>query len=610
MPDFTLDNQDLSANIDSEVFSEDELPKKSIGEIIKPYTGIAIKIIILLVILAFAYWFFFMRYANVTFKVVNYSKGDSPILTTINLEQNGSVEKYNTSDESTTNSVRILPGTYTISIDDSDVGDFYLPNDTLEITKDDDGSSITIFLYPEWAKDIGGFKIEKLPNSIYSNQEVTFKLGLNNSGKMQNIVIKGTGDLNSVNQPIDIKPGKNILLVKFDNFKKPDENLKGSLYIQYAQDLFYTTNINMKVKKLPQVNLVPQKTSYDVNSGSEVTIVFDVDNKSQETISDLNLKLSTANMDIDIINPWIKSISQDINVNPNEKIQIEVVFNVPIREEPKDGEKINLKFTLENSFVNVSKDVELRVHQANIELPKSLDFSTVVAGTLLQKNITISNNTQSKIKITKDILIKITKTNSTNSNYPTDADIYKSIIINPITELNPGANELNITLNILPIYSSENLEGTITLFTEAGELYIPFKFNIQSMDVKLEIQMQTQFKVYPDPNTQNLKTKELTDSTSVTISNTGNIDLNINSITVGGDCKDWPDVSPALTQLTLLPSKKSFSFFLKFTAISTSTLNSSKICILDVSYYDPKTSDGSNLMLGHKQLPFNISLSS
>jgi len=157
-------------------------------------------------------------------------------------------------------------------------------------------------------------------------------------------------------------------------------------------------------------------------------------------------------------------------------------------------------------------------------------------------------------------------------------------------------------------FNSENIEGTITIPTEAGDLIIPFKLNIQSLDVKLDIQMQSQFTVYLDPATLNLKTKELSPQ-PITINNTGNVDLNLVSINLGNDCKNnWPEVSPILTQITQIPNNDKYSFFLKFTA--TNAFNQAKTCTLDVAYYDPKQSTTDSLILAHKQFNFSINISS
>ena len=597
MQDFNT--QELGMNLDAEVFGE-ENQKTSAFDKIKPHIGTIIKIIILLGILFLSYYFFFMRYTYVTFEVQNLSKGLNGNMetTTITLEKEGKQNNYNTGE-----SIKILPGDYTVSINDPELNNLFLANDKLSITKDDEGTTKTIILYPDWTSKLKAARIEG-PSTIYEGQKVDLKFTINNTGKPINITLKGDGDFNNVIEDWDLGTGTKTKIISYINKRKADKAQKtlGSLYIEKTGDKF-KKSFSAKIKKAPQIKL-NTPASYSVKAGQDLKIIFELNNPTNTPVDSLQLELSNANIDSDILKSWIQTQSKDINLGLG-KTSTYITLRIPLNQ---SGNDITFDAIFKNSYVNVKKSVTLKIAQADIIIPKNLDFGLVTAGTgIKQKTILIENNTEFSITLKKDF-DPATNVNITSPADPQNkvSDLLQIFSVDIPDKIEPKAKvEIPITLIIPPNFESDALKGTITINTGGSEdskndFVIPFTLNIVGISLKLELQsLQSEYKFTFDEVSQQSEKKLF----PLTLKNSGNVDLNIMDIKIN-NCSDFGDKEQITVPLTIKKGE-SQGFFLVLKKIYKTNLTEPKSCSFDISYQDPTIPNA--VSFSTKTYPFSIS---
>lgn len=579
MPDdFSFDNvDDLGGNLDSDMFAEQK-PKVNIMAKIKPHIGTIVKILVLILILFAAYYFFFLRYVTVSFDVVNYAiPGGSPETTTITLT-NGKSINVDTGDN-----IRLLPGSYDVSINDPNLDNYYLYTKSITIDKSDDKSTKTIELYPSWFQNIDSIKIVKnsIPKLIYKNQDVSFQANIKYSGKGDSIDLIIELDENQVaEKSVDLKTGENIVDLSFKNYvDKQDKNVHVKVIIDKTNNI-YSTSFEVPVKKPPKFT-INTKDSYEVHAGNNLKMVFELNNSTKYKIPNINFSIISANQDPAIIKSWIQKIPKNLTISPGINT-VNVDFNIPLLKDPKD-KTITVDFS--NSFLSVTKDITIKILPANIELPKSLDLGQMTAGTTITKNIVITNNTNYPLEIDSNANIDITKSSSTNS-LP---QLQNMFIIDLPEELQIGDTSIPIIVVLNPNLQSDNVKGNITIKTTNGlDLTIPFSINITGIEDKLDIGLQDSYTFkFNDKGQLESKNHPI----AITIKNTGNIDLNIVDISLDQKCK----ILANLNTKEMIGNPfilKTLSDPLKIYLIPIATSNlfkstSSYICLLKVTYTDP-----------------------
>ncbi len=560
-------NSDSNANLDSDMFGEEQKPKLDILAAIKPYTGIIIKVLILLVILGAAYWFFFMRYATVSFDVI--ANGAS-VTTTIKLENSGKSMPVDTLTDT-----KLLPGDYTVSFDDPDLSNYYLQNNTVSVSKDNEGTPITIKLYPTWSKDIvkSEFKITKRPANVYTGQSVQLEINITNKGKPIGVTLRGDGDAN-ISQDVDLKTGTNKVIVDFDNVKKTGENLKETFYLDGAKDILKISDFNAIIKKAPSVKL-NSKTIYQTGVGNTLRITFELVNSSQDKIEGLDFNIVSASRDPEVIAGWIVNTPTDVNIIPNGSTSVDVDFNIPLKKVDGDMEKINLTFGFSNSYINLTKNVELDLLPIEFVVPKKIDLEPMTAGTTKTEKITIENKTDYSIDL---------KDSSINSSNPKLASPDVMSLDLPST-IPPGKLDISLNIAIPPTFESDKTDGTIVISTDFGDYSIPFTLNITGINLKIELPtLQPTYTFTFDQDTAPSKQGNLMENT---IKNSGNIDVNIVSLQISPNCTKFITIAP-FNPLTLKIGDQE-KFYISLNPIQKSLLNTPILCSLNITYQDPTT---------------------
>ncbi len=560
-------NNDMFQNDSDQVSNE---TNGSIKKIIKPI----IIIIVLLIILYVVYFFFFGRYAEVTFSVLAVGKS---AMTTIALMQDGEVYGQFNTDES----VKVLPGDYEISINDPSLSDLYFPASTkfINISKED-ATDIIIELYPEWSGKLKDFKMQNKPSAMFEGQTIDFSLSVNSENKSpQSIKIKGTGDLNGIDEYWTIKPGPNTTTVKFQNTKKYANNAKvtGSLEIENAPSSLKIP-FSVDMKKVPTLT-VSGSTSYTVSAGQDLTITLDLTNQSkQDKIESLNLEITNGTIDPNTIEAWIKTKSQDVNVPANGKTSVQLTMTIPLATPEKD---ISFDLVLKNSYLSVNKNIKLQIKAPAIELPKTTDFGTIVSGESAKtKNIVFDNKTGFQIKI-NNTTVDITTPSPNNS---IDALLQTVVVEAPeVVEANSKAN-IPVSIIIPSTFETDALKGTITFETDAGNFSTEFTMNIKGIELKLDFVNFLENYTFQYDSVTNF-TKQ--DVKIFNLTNNSNIDLNIWDMTIT-KCTTYVELTTKIVPPQSLAKKENKEFVLTYKG------NMPKIqipmdCSLDVQYLDPRT---------------------
>jgi hypothetical protein len=564
----------LENNVDNEMF-QDETQKVNIMEKIKPYFGTIFKVIILIAILAVAYYFFFYRYTTVSFEVYNYDTGLSE-QTTISLA-NGS----KTIDADTDKEYKLLAGTYSIGLQ-GELSKLYLKTKIVNIDKSLDGQSIRINVYPSWVNDISDFKLSG-PKTVYTNQNVPLDVSLNYSGEPMSVKFLGSGDLNGLQETTELKKGENKFTLSYKNIKKQNDKVKGTIYIEKAESLSQTkTNeFNSVVKKAPIIKITTPKSIYETSAGQELRITFDISNDSQETIDGLKLTFDGLNMDSDIFNGYINQLPQDINIGPKSSASSELILTIPLQEEFEGKKNITFNAIFTNSYATASKKITINYTSPNITIPKITDFGNMVAGSHSEKVVSLENATKYSIKIQES---KIVVTGQTLN---LEEAIYQNISFDVPATLEPGKTDIQITTVIPYTFVTDKFTAELQLTTDIGILKIPLSFAITGIDVKLEmLGLQPEYTFTFDTLGSIRTPKE------VSLKNSGNIDLNIMNIYIRECTTEILISQVVLTPYTLLKTtSQQFYIVLKehLSKDGPSFAQGPKICSLVTEYIDPKT---------------------
>jgi len=562
-----FDNIEINTNLDNEMYKEQE---PSFSDKIKPYKGTIFKIIILLIILGTLYYFFFFRYTNVSFEVYNYDTNTYEI-TTLSLEKEGKTINIDT-DEFT----KLIPGEYLINFS-GEISKMYNDTPVLEITKEDNDSTITIYLYPEWTKYISNFNIIEPPKEIYQNQEVSLKVSLNNSGKPIYVTLKGTNALSSINYPVELKTGENTFNLSFINTNKQKEDTKGRIYIDKAKDIKYTNEFNATTKKSPTFK-INSKTAFETSSGKELKISFELINSSTEDIQNLNLKLDNANMDVDILNSWVKELPKDINLGPKLNTVVDLILEIPLLEYFEGKKTVTFNAIFENSYANATKGITINYTSPEIEVPTKNDFGTIIAGNNITKELEIENSTIYPITINES---KITITSLTKN---LESEIYKTITPEDIDSIAPGTNKIPVFINIPYDFVTDKIEGYITLITDLGNIEIPFTLNVSGIDVKLELQnLQSSYNFDFENDFSVRQNKELV------LKNSGNADINVSLISMK-NCNTEIGISQLNYPFRINKgeSQKFYLILKENLPKNSSNFSQPQICYLKIDYIDPR----------------------
>lgn len=559
----------LGENLDSEVFSEEQ--KESSLNKIKPYIGTILKILIVILIVFGLYYYFYMRYVNVSFEIINLEKGQNyKESSTITLDLDGKISEIDT-DEIT----KILPGDYIISVNDPNLSNLYLKDELLSITKEDDDSTFTIILYPEWSKNLSEFKLINKSDTIYTNQKVTLTASIKNSGKNQKIKIIGTNDLNDIQEYIDLKPGDNNFELSFVNKRKNKEKVSGTLKIESAD--FISLNYSATTKTSPNLKIIGN-ANYTAYAGQTLNMKFELDNGlNVDNITDLELSIDNATLDSDIIKSWISNAPEKIDVNAKQKKSIDLNFNIPLQN--KDKVSFNLNF--KNSFATATKLITITINDPQIELPKEIDFDTLTAGNTSTKTILIDNKTNYELNLIADTTYDIPTTSNTN----TLEQIYSIISIELPEKLIIGKNEIPFSFIIPPTFLSDNIKGKVKIKSELKDFEIPFSIIIQGIEISFTTTLSPQYTFDYDSTNFSIEKQE-----SIKINNTGNVDLNVYAVNITGDsdCTSRLQIKPIISPSTLTKSNP-LEVILTMKKSAKPLNPITKVCSFDITYLDPKT---------------------
>ncbi len=563
----------LGEDLNNNLFENDNTltsneTSSSIKNIIKPI----IIIVILLVILYFAYFFFFGRYAEVTFSVLAIGKSET---TTITLMQDGKVygDPFNTDEL-----VKVLPGDYEISINDPSLSGLYFPSINKFITIAKEDTSVEIELFPEWSGKLREFKLLNAPTNMFEGQIIDLSLSIISDNKApKSLTIEGTGDLNGISEFWTVKPGPNTTIIKFQNTKKYSSGAKvsGTLKIKDAPDS-QKVSLSADIRKKPTLT-ISGNTSYDVSAGQDLTITLDLTNQSKtDKIENLNLEITNSLIDPNTIESWIKTKSQDINVIAKTSAQL--TMTIPLATQEKD---LSFDLVFKNSYLEVSKKINLNIKPPAIELPKTTDFGTIVSGESAKtKNIVFDNKTGFQIKINNATVDIITP----SPNNSIDALLQTVILEAPeFVEKNTKAN-IPVSIIIPSIFETDTIKGTITFETDAGNFSTEFTMTIKGIELKLDFDnFPTNYSFQYDPITNFTKQEPKTFS----LTNNSNIDLNIWDMAIT-KCTSYVELTTKIAPPLTLVKKESKEFVLTYKG-NMPEITTPMDCSLDVQYLDPRT---------------------
>lgn len=556
---FSLDN-DLDSNVQ----------KKSIPDL-KKYIGPIIKIILLLGILLVLTWFFFLRYTEVSFSIVASD--------TLRPMSSGIVylndKTYNLNEP-----IKLVPGEYDIRLSEIDEKKYFLVESYLEIVKDD--SEIELIAYPLEFKKLSGFNAT-LPTEIYENQLIVIPITITNSNDSTiNISILGDNGLKTLNQDFTLNKGINNFNVAFQNTTAKGSNLSGTIYVENAKGLRdLSKSVNLKVIAAPSLKYKNFKSTYTATAGQDLEINLEIDNPSNVNITNLNLDFDNASLNTDLLKSWVTTSTKDLNIIPKGIGTAKIILRIPIDTTIKD-EYFDIIY--KNSYSEVRQKLTISIKEPEIITPKLIEFGKVTAGqNLIQKDISLENKTNYPINI---IDFKVDITTSQPKNSILNLQSMFSADVNTSIEAKSNSSIL-VNLVIPPTYISDNITGNMILKTDYFEIKVPFKLEILELNIKLDVDGLSNS--YKFAYTQNNNTMSESKSYILNLQNSGNIDLEINAISISPECSSMLSTSIFVNYPFVLKSGSEQEFTLTLKPISNTQLQGEKTCTINVSYKNPIT---------------------
>jgi hypothetical protein len=443
-------------------------------------------IIILLIIVGigyFGYSYFFGNYIAVTITI---NQGDNPYLTTINIIEDGKIIKT----QDTSEAFEIRPGKYTL--------DFPIPNNwylssgqQLLYVEENDSMQIskTIFLYPNWAKELKS--VEGIfPSEIYKNQNVIINLKIQFEGSLQTVTIKGTGDFSEIEKEVTLERGTNNEKLIYVVPTNKDE-VSGSFKILNTNSA--SGKLSAEVKDMPVVKVTQKPKDLDIKAGSEFEIAFTIKNQSMTELNDLNTVIKNLNgIESEIfMDEWLSPIIP-FSIGGNSPFTQIIRGKIPLNTENK---KITFKIKLVNSFMDLEiGDVSLDITEPDITITEKVNLEQINAGTSKNANLIVINNTPFEIS---EFNLELTNITGITNNTLEEVQLWFSIM--PPEKIG-AQGETTIPINfITPVTAkSDKFTATFKMTTEFNEWESKIDIDLIGINFDYEINMKDTFNVTVD----------------------------------------------------------------------------------------------------------------